>query len=139
MEYQSRREWKPSIGVLLNGIINDVQELLTKEATAVRLEVHDDLDRMKGAAMSFILGGGILAVGVFLLVLMLVHLLHTYTELPLWSCYGLVGGVFAIVGAGLLHKGKNTTEEIDVVPRRSMKAAKEDFQWIKEHAKSERT
>jgi hypothetical protein len=37
-----------------------------------------------------------------LLMLMLVQVLAAYTEIPLWGCYGIVGGVLVVVGGVLL-------------------------------------
>ena len=139
MNTDQRHKPEPSIGTLLGGIVTDAKDLLVKELTAARLEVQEELEKMKTAAT--ILGPGIsvVAVGAILLALMSVYGLHTATVLPLWGCYGIIGGVLTVIGIALLYKGKSTIAEVDVVPRESVEAAKEDIQWVKEHVTSERT
>jgi hypothetical protein len=48
--------------------------------------------------MSLGIGIGLAAIGGWLLILMLVHLLQALTAFPLWACYGLVGGCWPQVG-----------------------------------------
>jgi hypothetical protein len=73
------------------------------------------------------------------LILMLVHLLYALAGLPLWACYGIVGGVLAIVGGVLLFIGKNTIARMDVVPPQTMATMKENVQWIRARATSDGT
>lgn len=103
-----------------------------------KLEVQDELRRSKEAAVSFGIGIGIAAVGGILLILMLVHLLHMYTALPLWGCYGIVGGVLVLLSLIFLYSGKRTAKEIDVIPPETVETLKENAQWIKETTTSDR-
>ena len=66
----------------------------------------------------------------FLLLLMLVHLLHALTLLPLWSCYGIVGGVLVLSELIVLFMEQKTAKEIAVVPE-TMETLKENTKWIK--------
>jgi hypothetical protein len=70
---------------------------------------------------------------------MLVHLLNALTGLPLWACYGIVGGVCAIVGVVLLYRGKQQMSQIDMVPQQTVETMKENVRWIKGKAISEKT
>jgi hypothetical protein len=45
-------------------------------------------------------------VGGLLIVLMVVHLLDAFTDLPLWGCYGIVGIVLLTIGAVFLYSAK---------------------------------
>ena len=63
---------------------------------------------------------------------MLVHGLHRSTRLPLWGCYGLVGGLAAAVGGGLVAKGRPPPLGSSSVPRETAAALREDVQWIRE-------
>ncbi len=53
---------------------------------------------------------------------MLVHGLHRSTRIPLWGCYGLVGGVLAAVGGGLIAAGTRRAVSISIVPRETIAA-----------------
>jgi protein-S-isoprenylcysteine O-methyltransferase Ste14 len=97
------------------------------------------LRKTKAAAISFALGAGIAVVGGLLLIFMLVHLLAALTLLPLWSCYGIIGGLLVVVGLLLLASGKRTAEQIEVVPPQTAETLKENAQWLKEQTTSNRT
>jgi Putative Actinobacterial Holin-X, holin superfamily III len=70
---------------------------------------------------------------------MLVHLLNALAGVPLWTCYGIVGGLLVISGGVLLLVGKNTIARIDVVPPPMVQTMRENIQWIKERATFDRT
>lgn len=126
---------EPSLAALIGGIINDARDLMLQEFTMAKLEVQDELRRTKAAAISLGIGIGIAAVGGLLLLLMLVHLLHALTPIPLWGCYGIVGGVLLLAGLLLLYSGKKTAEEIAVVPE-TVETLKENAKWIREQTTS---
>lgn len=130
---------KPSIASLLSGIICDARELFLQELTAAKVELKEEVQKTKRAALALATGIAVTGVGVFALVVMLVHILHEYTIIPLWGCYGVVGGIISVSGLLLLNKGKNTAEKVDFVPRQTAEAVKEDVRWIKDHTISART
>jgi len=107
-QYASDRPPEPNLGGLISGILNDVKEIVVEGVTLTKLEVQDELRKAKTAAIEFGIGIGVLAIGGMLLLLMLVHLLAAYTVVPLWGCYGIVGGGLVIAGAIMLVMGKRT-------------------------------
>jgi Putative Actinobacterial Holin-X, holin superfamily III len=123
---------EPSLAQLLTGIVNDAKELWRQELALAKHEIREDLRKTKTAMLSLGIGIGVAAIGGLLLILMLVHLLNALAGLPLWACYGIVGGVFAIMGGVLLLIGKNTIARIDVVPQQTVETMKENVQWIRE-------
>src|ERR1700730_10767366 len=96
-------EGEPGIASLVGGIAGDLQHLLTQQVSLLRSEIGGELRKARSAAISLAAGAGIAAVGGILLLLMVVHLLNTYTAMALWGCYGLVGGVLVGTGALLLY------------------------------------
>jgi hypothetical protein len=128
-----------SLASLIGGIINDAKDLMVHEFVMAKLEMQNELRKTKAAAISFAIGAGITAVGGLLLILMLVHLLGAYTTVPLWGCYGIIGGGLLIVGLIVLNIGKKSAETIDVVPQQTIETLKENAQWIKEQTTSNRT
>jgi hypothetical protein len=66
--------------------------------------------------------------GGILLGLMLVHLLNL--ALPIWSCYAIVGIVFAASGAALIYAGKKQFESFNPLPDQSIGALKENVRWV---------
>jgi hypothetical protein len=130
MDNGSQHTSELSVAALLGGIANDAKELLVQELALTTIEVHDTLRRAKTATIALGLGIGVVAIGGILLMLMLVQVLAVYTEIPLWGCYGIVGGVLVVLGGVLLAVGKRTAEAIDVVPRRTLETMKENMQWF---------
>jgi len=50
----------------------------------------------------------------------------------------LVGGLLFLVGAILLARGKQTAEQIDVIPPKTASTLRDNAQWIKEQTTSNR-
>ena len=122
----------PSLASLLGGLITNAKDLLLQEVTLAKLEMQEELQKTKTAALSFAIGAGVAVAGGLLLLLMLVHLLVAFTTLPLWGCYGILGGVLLVIGLIFLATGKQTAAQIEVVPPKTVETLKENAQWIKE-------
>ena len=114
---------------LVTGIINDAQELIKQQLALARHEIKEDFRKTKEAALSLALGGTIALLGGLLLGFMLVYLL-ALTDLPLWACYGIVGGLLAVVGGVLVYMGKKELDSFNPLPEESAQALKENVQWI---------
>jgi Putative Actinobacterial Holin-X, holin superfamily III len=136
MAWETVNEKKPGLGVLISGIISDTRNLIIQELRLAKLELGEDLRRVKSAFSLLAIGGALLALGAVLLILMLVHLLHATTDLPLWGAYGVVAAVVLAVGIGVLVAGKKRAERLALVPDETAEAIKEDVGWIKAHMKS---
>jgi hypothetical protein len=138
MENLSHHTAEPSVAVLLGGIVNDAKELLEQEVAMLKLEARDELRKAKSAAIALGIGIGVVTVGGMLLMLMLVHGLVAFTEIPLWECYGFVGSGLVILGTVLLIVGKHKAEKLDVVPQQTLETMKETAQWLTKQTTSNR-
>lgn len=121
---------KPGIPSLIGGIFQDAIDLVSKELTAAKLEIREELEKTKSAMLLMAVGGGALMVGILLLCLMLVHLLQNITGFELWICHAIVGAVLALVGIMLLYSAKQRAATTNLVPTDSVQGAKEDARWI---------
>jgi len=132
-------ETQPSLTALVAGIINDVQQLIRQELALAKSEAKQEWDKTKSAAASFGAAAVVGVLGVIHVSLMLVFLLQWLTlpagaaaaGLPLWVCFGIIGGLFLVVGAILFYAGKNKAEQIHVVPPQTAETMKENVEWIK--------
>ncbi|MEJ7714013.1 MAG: phage holin family protein [Pyrinomonadaceae bacterium] len=99
----------------------------------LRSEVREELSHAKDAALSLSTGAGLVATGGVLSSFMLVRLLHSSTRLPLWACYGVVGGLLGATGAGLLSFGARKLAATQLLPPpQTAQAIKENLTWLKE-------
>jgi len=124
-------ETSPSITGLVDGIITDAQRLMRQELALARTEIQEEWNKTKTAAAALGAGIVIATLGGIFLCLMLVFLLNWLTELPLWGCFGIVGGLFALLGAIMIYAGKSQAESINFVPQQTVETMKENVQWIK--------
>lgn len=127
-----------SLATLLGGIVNDAKDLLVQEFTIAKLEMQQELRKTKSAITTLGIGVGIAAIGALFLLLMCVHGLVVLLEIPLWGAYGIVGGILAVVGGILLARGKQTAEQIEVIPPKTASTVQDTAQWIKEQSTSNR-
>jgi Putative Actinobacterial Holin-X, holin superfamily III len=116
---------------LVGLIVRDSERLLDQHVRLLRSELHEGLHAVPRVIAEMGAGAVCAAVGGGLGVLMIVHGLHRSTRLPLWSCYGLVGGALAAVGAGLMSSGARKAASISLLPRETIGALREDARWIK--------
>jgi|SRR5579884_173707 len=128
----------PTFTSLLSGLVQDIKILTLQELRLAKNEVQEELGKAKSAAASMGIGIALAAVGSLLLILMLVHLLQALTDLPLWACYGIVGGLLVGGGVALLFRAKERAGAIHVLPIRTFETMKENVAWIKEEVTSPR-
>lgn len=114
---------------LVSGIFSDMQELFKQQMALFKTEVRNDVRRTGQATLYLALGGIIVFVGVILLCLMAVYALNTYTELTLWACYGIVGGLIALLGGVLIFLGREKFRSFNPLPDESVAALQENLEW----------
>jgi hypothetical protein len=111
--------------------MNDATVLIQQELALAKYELYEEARKTKTAVACLGAGIGIAAIGGLLLIIMLVHLLRELTEWPLWTCYGMVGGICAVAGVALLYRGKQQISQIDIVPQQTVETMKENVRWLK--------
>jgi hypothetical protein len=122
----------PSLTNLVGGIVEDVQRLIRQEVQLARTEVKQEWDKAKTAAGSMAAGVGLLAVGGLLLCFMLVYLInYSFPSVPLWGCFGIVGGLFVLFGVLLVGVGYARASQVNVIPPQTAQTLKENVQWIR--------
>ena len=134
-EVQTNSE--PGIGSLLKGIVNDFRDLIKQQFQFAATELKADLRKTGQASRLLAIGVGVATLGAILLTLMLVHLLHWLTlpsgvpqaGLPLWACYGIVGGVISGAGAIAVLLGMGKFNSFNPLPDETLKTMQENLEW----------
>ena len=127
---------KQTLISLVRGLISDAKQLVLGELELAKHEIREEIGKTKSVAMSMSLGIALATIGILLLILMLVHMLNTLADIPLWVCYGSVGILLAAVGGGLLVTAKKKAGEISLKPKQTVETIKENVRWIKNEMKS---
>jgi len=121
----------PSVTSLVSGIVNDAQDLLKQQFELLKAEVRDDMRKVRDAGEIMGLGAGLGLMGGILLTLMLVYLLNwAVPGIPLWGCFGIVGGVFLAGAVAAYLTGKRMLDNVNPLPDKTAEALKENVQWI---------
>jgi hypothetical protein len=125
------------IGTLIKGIVNDFRDLIKQQFQFARTELKADLKKTGQASLLLVIGAGMSFLGTVVLVLMLVHLLHWLTlpagveqaGLPLWACYGIVGGLIMATGVIMVLTGKAKFNSFNPLPDQTLQTMKENLEW----------
>jgi hypothetical protein len=128
-----------SWSALLSGIVNDVAQLFAQEIELAKLEVREDIRAAKAFIGLLVLGGSIAAMGFFMILIMFAYLLNANTIVPLWGCFGIVGGITSLGGVGLLIWSNHKKADVDFIPQRATEAVKEDIGWISSSIKTSKS
>jgi len=122
-----------SVTQLMNGIAADARKLIEQQVELLRVELKADLRKARTAEVLLIIGAAFAMIGGIFLCSMLVHLLSLAApQLPLWACYGIVGGVVIAVGSVLVLVGIHQFKSIHPLPDQTLKALAENAQWIRQ-------
>jgi uncharacterized membrane protein YqjE len=123
----------PSMTALVSGIIADTQKLMRHELELARVEIKQELTKTRDAALSLAAGAGAMVWATVLLTLMIVFFINWATDgaVPLWGCFGIVGGLMLATGAILFFIGKSRAESINLVPPQTAETMQENVQWLK--------
>ena len=123
---------EPDLTTLVKEIVHDSEALVGMQFRLLRGELRDEWVHAQEAALFVGAGAGLVAAGGLFSAMALVHALHKATRLPLWGCYGLVGGMLGAAGAGLLATGRERAASLRLPPPQTMEALRENLEWLKE-------
>lgn len=114
-----------SVTATIIGAVGSARELLSSHLTLAKLELQREVAQAKAAAIAVAIGAGLGVLGAISLVFMAVHLLETFTVLPLWGCFGVVGAGLVLFGALLATSGRFKKKDVNRSP--ILIAMKKDF------------
>jgi hypothetical protein len=123
-------EEKHNLGEIVAPIAGDVGKITSLHGELLRSEVKQSFDEAIPALVGFAAGAGLALAGGLLGSLALVHGLHRSTRLPIWGCYGLVGGMLGVTGVGLMGMQGRRLSAVNFIPHETLAVLKEDLQWV---------
>ncbi len=121
---------RQSLGEIVEPLASDVGKIASLHGELLRSEVKQSIDEALPALVSVGAGVGLAFAGGLLGSLALVHGLHRSSRLPIWSCYGLVGGVLGFTGVELMRMQGRRLSAANFIPHETLAALKEDIQWV---------
>ena len=124
-----------SVTDLLVDLLKETRELISTEGRLVRAEISDKIRQVE-------MGGGSIAAGAICLLVALITLTaalvtalaHVANMGPGWAAL-IVGVVLALIGAGLLAKGRSDLKPDNLMPSRSAHELREDTRLVKEQTR----
>jgi len=123
-----------SVGTLISGLIQDLQELVRAEIRLVRTELRDDA-MVAGRGVAVIAGGALIGLtGFIFLMLGVTYLLDKV--MPLWLAAAIVGAVLAVIAAICVSVGRNRLKAGNFTPEQTIDTLKEDREWAKQQTSS---
>jgi hypothetical protein len=114
------------LSTVLEGIVSDARRLIEQQFDLLRHDFTEELDRVKKGTLTLGVGAGLTATAGVLGTHMLVELLHSATRLPLWACYGVVGGLLGTAGVKCLSAGMAEVVDLSLISKSSVQAFKEN-------------
>lgn len=119
-----------SVGNILQGILDNLQDLLRSEVALAKREVTEDLQRGKGALATLVAGAVVALIGVHFLLWTAVYALAL--RLPLWAATAIVGALFVVAGGLAVSAGLKRWQLISFTPERTVATLKENVEWVKQ-------
>lgn len=113
-----------SISTLLTDIASDAATLVRQELRLAQAEISEKVQQAQIGALSLMTG--LLVAFSALLILLQALVLALSTVMPAWMASIIVGGAMAIVAFVLLKLGQNKLAAKNLIPARSLRAARDD-------------
>lgn len=133
----SRQEYRP-LTELFRELRDETTDLVRNEVKLARIEISEKVARV-GRNSAYAAAGGVIATAA-LVILMFAATAGVYVALVEaadmdnltagWLAPLIVGGVGAVVGYALMHKGVDTIASEGVIPERTADSLRQDRDWL---------
>ena len=124
---EPKRQPVANLSHLAQGAVGDIEKLLVQHLDLLRSEVKQALRKAGEAAELVAAGTGAGVAGGILGFLAVAHLVHETTGLPLWACYGLVGGGLGVLAKTLIRSGLQEAATLELIPNETVQEVKKEL------------
>jgi hypothetical protein len=122
---------KMNLAEQVEPIAQDAERIVGLHVDLLKSELRQASREITPALVGLGAGAGLALTAGILGSLALVHGLNRSTRLPLWGCFGLVGGLLGATGLGLMGSGARQLSRVSLVPYETIATLKEDVEWVK--------
>ncbi len=127
-----------SIGDLIRGILDDVRRLVREEIALARVEVTEQVRRLRTAGMAFVLAAIALAFGATFLLIALALGIAALLAWPAWAGFLAVAVLLLVGGVASALAGRAQVRAFRPVPEETVSTIKENSEWIAKRLSSVR-
>jgi len=117
---------QPGVASMVGGVLEDAQKLFRQEIALAQREVAQAWDKGKTAAALLASALVVFTVGGVLVGIMLAKLLYLLLPNHEWACFGIVGGLAALLGGALVYYGVHRVNEVHVSLPQTAETLRED-------------
>lgn len=123
-----------SVGDILSGLIQDLQELIRGEVRLAKTELRDDA-MVAARGLAAITAGALIGMtGFIFLMLGVTYLLNK--EIEMWQAAGIVGLALTAIAAICILVGKSRLSAGNFTPEQTIDSLKENREWAKQQINS---
>jgi len=123
-----------SLGTLVTGIVEDLQNVVRGEITLAKTELKEEA-AVAGRGAGMLAAGGIVGLVAFIfLMLGVTYLINRW--LTMWQSAAIVGAVLLVVAIILLKVGQKKLSAASLTPTQTIDSLKEDQAWASQQIKS---
>jgi len=130
----SSRSDQQSLGTLVTGIVEDLQNIVRGEMALAKAELREEAAGI-GRSAGMIVAGAIVGLVAFIfLMLGVTYLVNRW--LTMWQSAALVGAVLLVIAIILLMVGRSKLSKASLTPTQTIDSLKEDQAWASQQIKS---
>ena len=133
-ENSPNNQHRESLMDLIRGIVQDARNLSSKEFTAAKLEIREEIKTAIGSSVVLVAGIFLAAIGFVFLSIVAALVLVRYLLWPLWVAFAAVGSLYCLVGAVAAMVGSRKLKTANPIPQNTLRSTKEDARYIRHKA-----
>ena len=123
-----------SLGTLVTGIVEDLQNIVRGELALAKTELKDEAAGI-GRGVGMLAAGAIVGLVAFIfLMLGVTYLINRW--LTMWQSAALVGAALLVIALILLMSGRSKVSAANLTPTKTIESLKEDQEWASQQIKS---